>query len=162
MVKRRSIPDSRGITLVEVVVALGLLSGAIVTLAQLSGLAVRANLSARVATLAAVLAAQKMEQLRALPGVEQQPPGGSVQTDIAGFFEHFDGVGRPMPAGSSAPMPAVFVRRWSIERLPSEPARSRVLRVRVIPVSPYATEPGWPRRQADESRILTVITARDR
>ena len=58
---------SEGFSLVEVLVATGLLMTAIVSLAQLFVLATRANAAAGEMTEATILAAQKVEELRAAP-----------------------------------------------------------------------------------------------
>src|SRR5678815_3685598 len=55
-----------GFSLAEVMVATALLATAVVTLAQLFGIATRSNLSSRNTTYATVLAEQKMEELRGL------------------------------------------------------------------------------------------------
>jgi prepilin-type N-terminal cleavage/methylation domain-containing protein len=55
-----------GFSLIEVIVALALLAGALVALADLLAIGTRLNAIARETTLASVLAGQKMEQLRSL------------------------------------------------------------------------------------------------
>ena len=57
----------RGISLVEALIATGVLVTGIVALLQLFVVATRANVEARAATYATVLALQKMEELRASP-----------------------------------------------------------------------------------------------
>ncbi len=154
--------DSRGVSLLEVIVAIGLLSGAIAGLAQLVALATRANLDARATTMSVVLATQKMEQLRAQPDVDRAPSGGSLQDDLHGFSDFFDGVGGPLPANSGRPAATAFVRRWSIVPLPSDPSQSRVLEVRVLRVNGANSAGSRPGRQPDEARLLTVVTGKDR
>lgn len=148
--------SSRGFSLIEVLVAVALVAGAVAGLGQLVTMAMRANAAARAATVSAVLATQKMEQLRA-----EQPwllPGGSIQSDEAGFVDFFDGRGQP-----ADPTAVAFVRRWSVAPLASEPVRSRVLRVRVVRVEGRADQvPAWPRVGLNESRLATVVTERER
>src|SRR4051794_19508940 len=94
-VARNRAVDCRGVSLLEVIVAVGLLSGAVAGLAQLVAFATRANLGARATTVSVVLAAQKMEQLRAQPNADRSPSGGSLLDDLPDFSDFFDGVGRP-------------------------------------------------------------------
>src|SRR5919109_764944 len=58
--------NNAGFSLVEVVIATGILAAALVSLAQLFAVATAANVSARNTGTAMVYAEQKMEQLRAL------------------------------------------------------------------------------------------------
>lgn len=160
---RRCASNGRGVSLLEVIVAMGLLSGAIAALAQLFTFATRANLDARASTVSVVLATGKMEQLRGQPGVDRAPSGGSLQADLPGYSDFFDGLGRPLPAGTTRPAATAFVRRWSIDPLPSDPQQSRVLWVRVWRVSSAdSVEPRWPASRSGESRLLTVVTGTDR
>jgi prepilin-type N-terminal cleavage/methylation domain-containing protein len=148
-----------GFSLVEVLMAIALLAGALASLAQLLAMAVRANASAEATTLSAVLAVQKMEQLRGegLLG----PPGGSLQADAAGFADYLDAEGAAAAGDGSRGVS--FVRRWVVEAAPFDPGRSRVLRVRVFSVRGKASDaPAWPNTGLDETRLLTVITGRER
>src|SRR5438093_984420 len=58
--------DERGFSLLEALIASGLMAGALVALGQMFAIAVANNRSARAASYATVLAQQKMEQLRGL------------------------------------------------------------------------------------------------
>src|SRR5688572_24653474 len=64
--RSRSFSSQGGFSLAEVMVAVGLLATALVTLAQLFGLSTRGNIGARNTTYASVLAEQKIEELRGL------------------------------------------------------------------------------------------------
>src|SRR5436190_20085380 len=77
--------DEGGFSLIETMVAAGLLAASLVALAQLSALAVRSNLESRSATYATVLAQQKLEQLQALTfGYDLQGlPIADTTTDTA-------------------------------------------------------------------------------
>ncbi len=145
-----------GFSLLEVLVAVALVAGAVAGLGQLVTMAVRANTAARAATVSTHLATQKIEQLRA----EQRwlSPGGSIESSDAGFVDFFDGRGQPADATAVA-----FVRRWSIAPLAADPVRSRVLRVRVVRVEGRPDEvPAWPGVGLSESRLVTVVTERER
>jgi type II secretory pathway pseudopilin PulG len=160
--EQRGSADSRGISIVEVLVAVTLLAGVVTALAQLVTLATRVNLTARATTQSVVLAAQKMEQLRARPDVDRSTPGGSLQVDVQDFSDFFDATPLALPSGAGRPPGTVFVRRWAIEQLASDPSQSRVLAVRVLRVDGGNVSVGWPGRQPEEARLITVVTARDR
>lgn len=74
-----------GFSLAEVAVSVGLMAVAAIGVAQLFGVAVNANLASRGQTSSAVLAVQKMEQLRGLTwGFAEGPDGevGAAVTDL--------------------------------------------------------------------------------
>ena len=142
--KQVSVSCSRrsGFTLLEVMVALALLMGALLAVAQLLVAAARAAGLSRDLTIATCLAAQKMEQLRGLAwgydidggpiddaesdvarwpdaatggtGLTRSPPG-SLGSNIAGFADYLDEAGRWLGSGPAPPPGTVFVRRWSTE-----------------------------------------------
>ena len=116
MLTRRCV-GSHGFTLVEVLIACGLLLIGTLSAARVFASSGAANKASRLTTVATVLAVAKMEQLRALsiddPAL-QESPADSVLTDTAGFND------RPQ-------LP--YIRRWSIQRLPSYPDDAVSLRV---------------------------------
>jgi prepilin-type N-terminal cleavage/methylation domain-containing protein len=102
-VKRQQVRRSAcGFSLVEVLVATSIVATGLAALAQLFALAVATNVAARAGTAAAVIAEQKIEQLRSQPWiaiaegvrVEYLDESGGVLRDAAG---------------------ATYVRRWAIE-----------------------------------------------
>jgi Tfp pilus assembly protein PilV len=105
-----------GFSLVEVLVATGVLVSGIAAVLQLFFIATQATLEARDVTYAAVLAAQKIEELRAgaLP-----EPGDAIEYLAA------NGVRLPDRAGG------LYERRWRVTPLPMQPADTVVLTVRV-------------------------------
>ena len=107
--------EQRGFTLLETVVSIGLLTGALVVLAQVAAASVDANAAARHRTLAAVLAEQKLEQLRAEPALD----------DVPDAFEHLTAGGATACGGQDTCAEGVYVRRWSIG--PIGPAPQAVL-----------------------------------
>lgn len=117
-----------GATLVEAVIAIGLLAGAVVSLAALASLAVRGHTLARERTMSVVLALQKMESLSREAATLPLSPADSLAHDVPGFVEFLDGRGRAAGAGDGV----VFVRRWSVEPLPRE-AALLAIRVEVAP-----------------------------
>lgn len=168
---------ARGFSLLEVLIASAVITVALVGLVPLLVLSTKANEAARSATVAAVLARQKMEQLRALAwsvgadgvplsdtttdvtvdpevsgrGVGLRPsPAATLERNVAGYCDLLDADGRVLPDG--APSAPVFVRRWSVDPLPSDPANTLVLQVRVV----RADAADGPGRRPDEARITSV------
>jgi type II secretory pathway pseudopilin PulG len=137
--------SSAGFSLVETLVAVSLVTIALVTLAQLFGLAVESNQRAKRTTLAAMLAGQKMEELRSMAAVFELSPPGALAGNVAGFCEFIDGRGRIVGAGDRPPPGTQYTRRWSIERLSADPDNAVVLQVRVT-----------AGRGRAESRLLSV------
>lgn len=125
--------SSRGFSLVEALVALSIVVVGLSALARLFVMSVRANADARRATFASVLAAQRMEQLRSLgPSLSPQSVG-SLSENIEGLCDFLDEYGRSLGSGPSPPAGTVYIRRWSIESVPSGPADALQLQVIVIP-----------------------------
>jgi type II secretory pathway pseudopilin PulG len=135
----RESPGQRGGTLFEVITALAVFSTALLVLAQLFAVATRSNRMAREVTYAAVLAAQKMEQLRGPVFSGLSPsPSSALTENTPGFVDYLDESGRWAGTGTTPSPRAVYVRRWSVEPLPVDPAGTMVLQVLVI--SPGGTE----------------------
>jgi len=177
----RRLACTHGFSLLEVLVAMAILIVAVTALANLSGVSARANSSAKTATFTSVLAAEKLEQLRALTwgfdaagaaisdtttdvtvfpptpldGVGLTPsPAGVLTQNITGYCDFLDARGQSLGSGDVAPVTAIFVRRWSIDVLPSNPANTLVLQVLVTRVRDGAPAGVRP----DEVRLITVKT----
>ena len=112
--------EQRGFTLIETIISIGLLTGALVVLAHLAAISVEANATARHRTLATLLAEQKLEQMRAEP----------VLNDVADAFEHLRAGGEPACEGQVTCAESVYVRRWSIGPVGPSP-QAALLRVAV-------------------------------
>jgi len=149
--------STRGFSLVEALIAAGLVSTVIVSLGRLVIVATTANRTARAATLATLIAVEKVEQLHGLlwavdpSGVSiadtvsdlammpDQPgggglslsPSGALQQNVNGFCDFFDSDGRALGGGPAPPPGTYYVRRWSIEPLEASPDRTLLLRVLV-------------------------------
>jgi type II secretory pathway pseudopilin PulG len=177
-----------GFSLVETIVATGLLAGAVVSLGQMFAISVSENSSARNGTFAAILTEQKMEQLRGLTwGFDniglplsdlstdlaqpiQSPTGGkglspsppdSLRSNVDGYVDYIDQFGRIIGGGTAVPDRAVYIRRWSVEPLPTNPNNTLVLQVVVTRSRDRGTadsEEGSTRRLRDEARLMTVKT----
>jgi prepilin-type N-terminal cleavage/methylation domain-containing protein len=161
-----------GFTLLEVMVALLLLTGAFLAVAQLLTVAGRASDRSRATALGAVLASQKLEQLRALSwafDIDGTPldglslsPSGVLSADTAGFVDCFDDAGAPIGGGPPPPARAAFVRRWSVERDAGlAPPPALILRVVVLYRGPPGAVMGpGARPWAEVARVVGAKTRR--
>ncbi len=136
--------SSDGFSLVEVLVAVGLMATALTTLASLFALSIESNLASRHRTYAAVLAQQKLEELRAdaWESYSGQPSTGLDYVDLEGKVV---GVGAD-PSGRG-----VYARRWSIEPLPADPGNAVIIQVEAARKSSGLSP-------LDRSRVVTVKT----
>jgi prepilin-type N-terminal cleavage/methylation domain-containing protein len=181
--------NSRGFSLVEVVVAMGILTAVSLGVAQLFALSTRANVIAKGQTSTTAMAEQKLEQLRGLTwGFDLQgqglplsdtstnlavyPPAhngsglnpspvDSLEQNTAGFVDFLDGNGAWVGTGSTPPGSAVYIRRWSIQPLPTNPNNTLVIQVLVTPVTSEAArvESAFTRtRMAGDALLVTVRT----
>jgi prepilin-type N-terminal cleavage/methylation domain-containing protein len=149
--------NARGFTLVETMVAMSIAAIALTSLAQLFVIATRANMDARLATTASILAAQKIEQLTRLGPDLQSQDSAALSADVPGACDFLDEYGRTLGTGSS-PLPGtVYVRRWAIEPL-AEASDVFVLQVAVFPRSSRAApNPARPdARSFGGAQIVTV------
>ena len=116
--------DSRvdeGFSLIEALVATGMLAATLLTLSHLLAMTVAANASVGSATYATALAAQKIETLQATTW-EGLDAGAGTAT------ESLDRAGGVVDGGST---PAVYTRQASVAASPVDPAGTRVLAVTV-------------------------------
>jgi type II secretory pathway pseudopilin PulG len=183
----RSCQSASGFSLTEALVAMGIVTTAVVSLAQLFAVSTRSNIASRNTTFAAVLAAQKMEELRALTWcfdasglpltdtstntavVPEQPVGGTglqpspataLRENTDGYVDYVDGRGNKVGrGGATPPANAIFTRRWSIDRLPENPDHTLVLQVLVTRLRDRgAADAGGVARLPEGARLVTVRT----
>lgn len=184
---RRLSADQSGFSLIEVLVASGLLASALIALAQLFAISTATNLSSRNTTYATVLAEQKLEELRALTwGFDREglpvtdtttntavnpetttggtgltpSPSTALNENTSGYVDYIDQFGNKVgTGGTSPPGSAVYSRRWSIEPLPTNPNNTIVIQVLVTRHRNRGTsDEGAVRRLPDEARMITVKT----
>jgi hypothetical protein len=178
-----------GFSLVEAVIAAGL-----VTVATLSGIGLvmmtrRANLGATTAGIVSILSAQKMEQLRSLawgydsaglpiadttsevavvplqgdggPGLSASPPG-TLKQNTEHYCDFVDERGRWIGGGTTPPPGTVYVRRWEIAPLPSDPDTLLIqvlaFRWRNFRTGSAEIAGQNARRLPDEARLITLKT----
>ena len=182
--------NSRGFSLVEVMIAMAILTAVSLGVAQLFAATGRANLIARGQTSTTAMAEQKMEQLRSLTwgfdleglglpvtdtssnvavypqtqtGSGLNPsPARSLIENTSGFVDYLDATGRWVGTGSTPPPTAVYIRRWSIEPLPTNPNNTIVLQVLVTPVVNEASRVGSADRRTrmPGDALLTTVKTR--
>jgi Tfp pilus assembly protein PilW len=182
--------DDGGFSFIEVMIAMMLIMIVAMGVAGLFGLAVTSTHAARNQTSTSTLAEQKMEQLRALTwgfdtegqnlpvsdtttDLSQSPPtnsggglnpspAGTLDANTAGYVDYLDGRGAWVGTGTTPPAGAVFIRRWSIRPLPTNPNNTLVMQVLVTSVKREAQLDGGapsPRpRYGDDALIATVKT----
>jgi prepilin-type N-terminal cleavage/methylation domain-containing protein len=179
--------NAHGFSLLEVLVAMAVLTVGVMALAQLTTIATRANVSARTTTSAALLAQAKMEQLRSLAwgldadgvpvsdltsdiaAVPSTPTGGvglnpsppdALGRNNSGYCDFVDSSGRSLGGGAAPPAAAVYVRRWSIEAMPAFPDNTLILQVRVMRVRGSGAADGAVSRPRlpDEARLVGIKT----
>ena len=181
--------SSRGFSLIEVVVSMGLLTAVSLGVAQLFALTTRANLIAKGQTSTTAMAEQKLEELRGLTwgfdlegqglplsdtttnlavyppahnGSGLNPsPSDSLEENTPGFVDFVDGSGTWVGTGTTPPASAVYIRRWSIQPLPTNPNNTLVIQVLVTPVASESArvESAFSRtRMVGDALLVTVRT----
>jgi prepilin-type N-terminal cleavage/methylation domain-containing protein len=160
---KSSTSSNAGFTLIEVIIAMGLLTVVSLGVAQLFAASTRANLAARTRTSTTSMAEQKMEQLRSLTwgfdltgqglpvsdttsnlavypmtqnGSGLNPsPADALEQNTTGFFDYLDAAGTWVGTGATPPGTAMYLRRWSITPLPTNPNNTLVIQVLVTPLA---------------------------
>ena len=183
---RSSASSAAGFSLIEVLIATLILATALVSLAQLFALSTRTNMSARNTTYTAVLAQQKLEELRSLTwGFDTQglpisdtttntavspeapaggtglapSPAGTLGANTNGYVDYVGQFGNKLGGGGAPPAGTVYVRRWSVEPLPSNPNNTLILQVLVFRNRDRgAADNGAGTVLPEEARLVTVKT----
>jgi len=181
--------SSKGFSLVEVLISMGLLTVVSLGVAQLFAVSTRANVVAKGQTSTTAMAEQKMEQLRGLTwgfdtagqglplsdtttnlAVDPQTATGSglnpspsttIDQNVAGYVDFLDAHGTYVGTGTAVPVGASYIRRWSIQPLPTNPNNTLVFQVLVTPVSNEAARvagPGSRKRMAGDAFLVTLRT----
>ena len=60
-------------------------------------------------------------------------PGGTLQRNVPSYVDYLDGEGRWLGSGAALPGSAVYVRRWGVQPLASDPENILVFQVLVTP-----------------------------
>lgn len=181
--------NSRGFSLIEVMISMTLLTVVSLGVAQVFAVSTRANYVARGQTSTTTLAEQKLEQLRGLTwgfdmdgqglplsdtttnlavypptasGSGLNPsPADSLDQNTAGYVDYLDANGTWVGTGPTPTPTAMYIRRWSIRPLPTNPNNTLVFQVLVTPAATEAGRPATadPRtRMATDALLVTVKT----
>jgi type II secretory pathway pseudopilin PulG len=181
--------SERGFSIVEVCVAMGLLTVVSLGVAQLFAASTRINVMARGQSFTTIIAAQKLEQIRSLTwGFDKDgmglpvtdvttnltvyplaqngtglnaSPEDALERNTAGFVDYVDATGNWVGTGLTPPATAVYIRRWLILPLPSNPNNTLVIEVLVTPISNEHARVAsqWTRtRMAGDALLITVKT----
>lgn len=152
----------KGFSLVEVLVAMALVVTSAIGLAELFSLASRVTQESRIDTGATFAAEAKMAQLRALTWAYDTAgtgtplsdaglsvsPAAALTANVDGFADYVDAAGASVPNGAEAAGRRVYLRRWSLQPLPSDPANALVLQV----VATRATRP-----QSRDAHLISIL-----
>src|SRR3954447_7875236 len=141
--------NNRGFSLIEVIISMALLTSVSLGVAQVFAMSTRMNFVAHGQTSATSMAEQKLEQLRGLTwgfdlqgqglpmsdttsnlavfpptatGAGLNPsPSDSLEQNTPGYVDFLDANGTWVGTGATPPGTAVYIRRWSITPLPTNP-----------------------------------------
>jgi type II secretory pathway pseudopilin PulG len=189
MAQEKSNSNSHGFSFVEVVVSMGILTVVSLGVAQLFAVSTRVNIIARGQTSTTMLAEQKMEQIRSLTWGFDSTGGGlpvsdtssdltvypltqsghgldpsptdALEHNTAGFVDFVDAGGTWVGTGDTPTGTAVYIRRWSIQPLPTNPNNTLVIQVLVTPTANEALRviSAAPRvRMPGDTLLVTVKT----
>jgi prepilin-type N-terminal cleavage/methylation domain-containing protein len=189
--------DARGFSLVEVIVAMLVLSVGLISVAQLFAVSTKGNTAARANTFTVMLAEQKMEQLRALTwgfdtvglpvsdynadttdagtlagcttsgtgaGTGLSPsPASTLTQNTDGWVDYLDLNGCDLGGGGTAPAGTTYIRRWSVEPLPTNPNNTLILQVLVTKRTNRGNaDQGNVNRLPEETRLVSVKTRKSK
>lgn len=168
--------------------SLAILAFATLSVGQLFAVATNANFASKGQTSTAILAVQKMEQLKALTwGFDQssanlglpvsdtstdvsQPtptgaghgldpsPAGTLDTNVNGYADYLDIDGTWVGNGAVPPANAFYIRRWAVTPLPTNPNNTLVLQVHVTTVKQAALNQPGQRRWGQDTHLVSVKT----
>ena len=183
----RSNRSAHGFTLIEVLIAATLLITMSIGVAQLFAIGVAAERASRDRTVTAILAAAKIEQLRALtwsyerasvvprsdqttdlsvdpetsggPGL-QDSPRGTLDRNVPPYVDYLDARARWVGTGTTQPRNAVFIRRWAVRRLPADLDRSLAVTVFVTTVARDARRRAGASLWNGEDALFATILSR--
>lgn len=171
-------------------IATFLLATGVLATAQMFILATQSNAGAQRSTYTAALAQEKMEQLKGLTwgfdivglpvqdyatniavdpptadGVGLTPsPENALSANVDGYVDYLDRFGNSLGGGTAPPEGTVYVRRWSVEPLPTNPNNTLVLQVLAFPFAARDNNGTGVvlDRVRDEARLISVKTRKSR
>ena len=182
--------DTRGFTLIEVLIATALLVAMCIGVAQLLAIGSVSGRASRFGTATALLAAARVEQIRSLhwtyePGAGAAviprsdlsanlsvevptdggpglapSPAGTLAANVPPYVDYLDFQGRWVGNGVSPPPEAVYIRRWAVTPLPADPSRTLIVSVLVTTVAEDRARGGPWGARAGAETLLVVLNTR--
>jgi len=132
--------NESGFTLIEVMVAIVILTVGLLSLAQMMVLATNSNTLSGRMTSASALAKEQLERLKAAPFYTDPTTfvrnpvladGGDIDATVGGYVQYYDPDGLPTAAAN-----ALYEVRWEIETIPTGlPLQMLLIRVRCLPAA---------------------------
>jgi len=89
-------------------------------------------------------------------GLMPSPPD-TLMSNTSGWVDYVDQFGAALGGGTEVPAGAVYLRRWAIEPLPSNPSDTIVIRVFVRPAGRLEVVPSRA-HQPDEAGLIGIRT----
>jgi hypothetical protein len=180
---RNGFRSERGTSLVDALIALSIVVTTITGMAHVLLWSRRAVWSSGAASLATALAAQKLEQLRALSwhvvgrglvvsdvttNLAVDPPSaggsgllpapiGALDANLDGFVDYLDAAGTWRGTGPDPPPDAAYIRRWAIVPQTADPLHTLALHVVCFPV---VDEGGGDGPRSPRAVHLTTVKTR--
>jgi hypothetical protein len=86
-------------------------------------------------------------------------PGNTLAANTDGYVDYVDGNGCGLGGGADIPAQAVYIRRWSVEPLPTNPNNTVILQILVTRRTDRGVaDEGSVTRLPDEARMVSVKT----
>lgn len=89
----------------------------------------------------------------------QPSPSGVLVTNTVGYVDYLDRNGCVLGGGTSAPADTIYIRRWSVEPLPTNPNNTLVFQVLVTRLADRGdADDGNVTRLPEEARLMSIKT----
>jgi prepilin-type N-terminal cleavage/methylation domain-containing protein len=89
----------------------------------------------------------------------QASPAGTLGSNTPPYVDYVDGAGRWVGHGSDPPASAVFIRRWAVQPLATDPERTLVLQVLVTTVRDDRSRTAvWSGAAGVDAVLVSVLT----
>jgi type II secretory pathway pseudopilin PulG len=90
-------------------------------------------------------------------------PAGTLSQNTDGWVDYLDEAGCDLGGGATAPQGTAYIRRWSVEPLPTNPNNTLILQVLVTRrTNRGVADSGNVARLPEESRLMSVKTRKSK